>query len=280
MKHVFFWLFTVIVFFASLSSFSNSAPDVQLAKVYDQQKPVSAYLVSEKYDGVRAIWDGKQLKTRTGRIIHAPKWFIAVLPNRWLDGELWAGYNNFAFVSSLVRRKVPDHNNWQQVHYLIFDAPDPMLTFEQRFQKYQGIVNGLHSIHIKPIPQHHFKTKAQLDDFYNQVLLRGGEGVMLHEKQATHQAGRTAQILKYKPKFDAEAIVMAHLPGKGKYQGMMGAITVKTMEGVTFNIGTGFTDELRKSPPPIGSTITFQYQGLTRYGKPRFASFLRIRRSL
>ncbi|KID54665.1 DNA ligase [Pseudoalteromonas luteoviolacea] len=280
MKHIFFWLFIVITFFASPFSFSNSAPDVQLAKVYEQQKPVSEYLVSEKYDGVRAIWDGKQLKTRTGRIIHAPKWFTAVLPNRWLDGELWAGYNNFAFVSSLVRRKVPDHDNWQQVHYLIFDAPDPMLTFEQRFQKYQGIVNGLHSIHIKPIPQYHFKTKAHLDDFYNQVLLRGGEGVMLHEKQATHQAGRTAQILKYKPKFDAEAIVMAHLPGKGKYQGMMGAITVKTMEGVTFNIGTGFTDELRKSPPPIGSTITFQYQGLTRYGKPRFASFLRIRGSL
>ncbi|KZN50666.1 DNA ligase [Pseudoalteromonas luteoviolacea] len=280
MKHVFFWLCTAVIICISPTSFSSIAPDVQLAKVYAQQKPVSDYLVSEKYDGVRAVWDGKLLKTRTGHIIHAPKWFTAVLPNRWLDGELWAGYNNFAFVSSLVRRKVPDHENWQQVHYLIFDAPDPLLTFEQRFEKYQGIVNGLHSIHVKPIPQHHFTNKAQLDEFYTQVLLRGGEGVMLHEKAATHQAGRTAQVLKYKPKFDAEAVVIAHLPGRGKYQGMMGAIRVKTMEGVIFNIGTGFTDEQRVSPPAIGSTITFQYQGFTKYGKPRFASFLRMRDAL
>ncbi|MCG7548883.1 DNA ligase [Pseudoalteromonas sp. Of7M-16] len=277
MKQVVLWLLTATIIIFSPITFSKYSPEVQLAKVYTEQKPVDHYLVSEKYDGVRAVWDGESLKTRSGNIIHAPKWFTAVLPNRWLDGELWAGYNNFSFVSSLVRRKVPNHENWQQVHYLIFDAPDPQLSFEQRFGKYQRIVNGLHSVHIKPIPQYQFSTKAELDAFFNQVLARGGEGVILHEKNASHRAGRTAQVLKYKPIFDAEAIVIAHVPGKGKYQGMMGSITVKTMEGVTFNIGTGFSDEQRQSPPPIGSTITFQYQGFTKYGKPRFASFLRIR---
>ncbi|KZN42592.1 DNA ligase [Pseudoalteromonas luteoviolacea] len=280
MKHNIIWL--IAIFFIILTSPLNAkqTPHVQLAKVYAQQQPVNHYLVSEKYDGVRAVWDGKQLKTRKGNIIHAPHWFTAALPNRWLDGELWAGYNNFAFVSSLIRRKVPNHENWQQVEYLIFDAPDLSQPFEMRYQTYKTLIESLPSMHIKVIEQHHFESKSELDLFYQKVLARGGEGVILHDKAAKHQSGRTAHVLKYKPKFDAEAVVIAHLPGKGKYKGMMGALKVRMSSGVEFNIGTGFSDAQRKSPPPIGSTVTFQYQGKTKYGKPRFASFLRMRDQL
>ncbi|MBQ4813057.1 DNA ligase [Pseudoalteromonas luteoviolacea] len=280
MKQPIIWPIAIIVAFITTPLFAKQAPDVQLAKVYAQQQPVHRYLVSEKYDGVRAIWDGKHLKTRKGNIIHAPFWFTAVLPNRWLDGELWAGYNNFAFVSSLIRRKVPDHENWLQVQYLVFDAPDDKQSFENRYQSYRKLIDELPSMHVKAVEQLQFDNKLELDTFYQSVLARGGEGVMLHEKHAMHSNGRTARILKYKPKFDAEAVVIAHLPGKGKYEGMMGAIKVRMPSGVTFNIGTGFSDMQRQTPPPIGSTITFQYQGKTKYGKPRFASFLRIRESL
>ncbi|KZN63647.1 DNA ligase [Pseudoalteromonas luteoviolacea] len=280
MKQSLFWLMALFLAFLTFPLLAQNAPSVQLAKVYEQQQPVNHYLVSEKYDGVRAIWDGKQLKTRKGNVIHAPHWFTAILPNRWLDGELWAGYNNFAFVSSLIRRKVPNHENWQQVNYLIFDAPAREQSFETRYQTYKKLIDELPTMHVKAVEQFHFKNKSELDSFYQDVLARGGEGVMLHEKHATHVNGRTAQILKYKPKFDAEAIVIAHLPGKGKYKGMMGAIKVRMPSGITFNIGTGFSDKQRETPPPIGSTITFQYQGKTKYGKPRFASFVRIREQL
>ncbi|MCF2857871.1 DNA ligase [Pseudoalteromonas sp. SMS1] len=270
------FLFTVVT--SPLSA--KQVPHIQLAKVYTQQQPVSHYLVSEKYDGVRAIWDGQQLITRGGHLIHAPHWFTAALPNRWLDGELWAGYNNFAFVSSLIRRKVPNHENWQQVEYLVFDAPDTAVPFEVRYQRYKKLISHLPSMHIKAVTQHSFESKSELDSFYQQVLARGGEGVMLHDKYAEHQHGRTAHLLKYKPKFDAEAVVIAHLPGKGKFKGMMGALKVRMASGVMFNLGTGFSDQERHSPPPIGSTVTFQYQGKTKYGKPRFASFLRVREPL
>ena len=55
-------------------------------------------------------------------------------------------------------------------------------------------------------------------------------------------------LLKLKPYLDAEAIVVAHLPGKGKYQGMLGALRVKTAQGQVFSIGTGFSDAQRAIP--------------------------------
>ncbi|WP_194866904.1 DNA ligase [Pseudoalteromonas sp. PPB1] len=259
---------------------ASPAPSVQLAKVYQAQQPVSHYLVSEKFDGVRAVWNGQQLLTRTGQVIHAPAWFTSELPDMALDGELWAGYQNFEFVSAVVRRHEASEQDWRQIHYLIFDAPSVAVPFAQRYDVYSQLIDQLVQPHVRAVPQYRFTTKAELDEFFEQVLARGGEGVMLHERQALHQAGRSSAILKYKPYFDAEAEVLAHLPGKGKYQGMMGAIRVKTPQGIVFKIGSGFTDDQRREPPPIGSQVTYRYQGVTKFGKPRFARFLRVRQSL
>ena len=79
-----------------------------------------------------------------------------------------------------------------------------------------------------------------------------------------------------KPYLDTEAVVVGLRPGKGKYQGQMGALQVQTPEGRRFFIGTGFSDEQRRNPPPVGSSVTYRYRDLTRTGLPRFASFLRI----
>ncbi|MGO2563434.1 MAG: DNA ligase, partial [Pseudoalteromonas nigrifaciens] len=91
-------LITAVLF----SSIVNATlPKVLLAKVYDETKhsDVSNYLVSEKFDGVRAIWTGKQFVTRQGNVINAPEWFTAPLPKVWLDGELWTKYQHFAVLS-------------------------------------------------------------------------------------------------------------------------------------------------------------------------------------
>ena len=85
-------------------------------------------------------------------------------------------------------------------------------------------------------------------------------------------------MLKLKPYLDAEATVIQHLPGKGKFAGMMGALLVEMDNGKRFRIGTGFSDAERRNPPPIGSVINYKYHGLTNNGVPRFASFLRVRK--
>ena len=80
--------------------------------------------------------------------------------------------------------------------------------------------------------------------------------------------------LKLKPYFDAEAVVIGYIAGKGKYKNMLGALKVRSSDGTEFKIGSGFTDQQRSSPPAIGSTITYKYHGFTKNGLPRFASFL------
>ena len=160
--------------FSSVGYCLDALP-VQLAKLYRSDMNVSAFLVSEQYDGIRAVWKNGRLQTRNGEPIHAPDWFTESLPKTWLDGEL---------------------------------------------------------------------LKTHMDD---------------------------------------EAVVIGHLPGKGKYTGMMGAIKVRwiddTGKAVVFKIGTGFSDRDRAFPHGIGSTITFKYYGVTKKGIPKFASYLRQRTS-
>ena len=70
-------------------------PALLLARVLPPGTEPAHYLVSEKYDGVRAYWDGRQLRFRSGRVVQAPAWFISRLPTRALDGELWLGRGRF-----------------------------------------------------------------------------------------------------------------------------------------------------------------------------------------
>jgi DNA ligase 1 len=100
---------------------------------------------------------------------------------------------------------------------------------------------------------------------------------MLHLAGAPYSTGRSDVLLKLKPLLDTEAKVVEHVPGKGKYKNMMGALRVQMPDGRRFNIGTGFTDSVRKNPPPVGATITYTYSSLTKTGLPRFAAFLRVR---
>ena len=254
--------------------------NAQLAKVYQQDNApaISNYLVSEKFDGVRAIWTGTELITRNNNVIHAPAWFVADLPNVRLDGELWTKRGDFAALSGIVRTLQPLDSDWQTVTYQIFDMPDQTNPFQTRYQNYLNLVTRLNLSHIQAVQQHHFTTEQALSAFFEQIVQQGGEGVMLHLATAMHQSGRSDALLKLKPYMDNEAIVIAHLPGKGKYQSMLGALRVETAEGLQFTIGTGFTDQQRQSPPPIGTQITYRYHGFTKNGLPRFASFVRERK--
>lgn len=275
------WIFLTVIFGSFFSGVSlGQLPPMQLAKVYAEQKPVNQYLVSEKFDGVRAFWDGKTLTTRGGHPIFAPDWFLAQLPNVQLDGELWLGYQQFEAISSIARTVQPSDKLWQNVRYLVFDAPRFEGAFLERYQTLQTIFSSLESNAVQLIPQYQFEQKSELEQFFQAVLARGGEGVMLHEKSAPHQVGRSDAILKYKPFEDAEAKVIAYQSGKGKYSGMLGALWVEDELGRQFKLGSGFSDELRRNPPAIGTLVTYRFQGLTKNGLPKFARFLRVRDEL
>ena len=252
-------------------------PELSHGLTYEHPVPIKEYLVSEKLDGVRAYWDGKNLLSRQGNKFAAPSWFTRDFPAVQLDGELWISRNNFEKVVSVIRKKHPIDHEWRNVQYMLFELPDGTGTFASRYRQLQTIVKKSQNPYIKVIPQIKLADTSALENLLTKVIDKGGEGLMLHRAQSLYVTGRTHDILKVKRFFDGEATVIAHLPGKGRNTGKLGAIEVRTEDGMQFKIGTGFSDEQRADPPKIGSTITFKYFGKTKNGIPRFASFLRVR---
>jgi len=252
-------------------------PAILLAEVYREQVDVTKYLVSEKLDGVRAIWDGNTLRFRSGKEINAPRWFIEGLPKRPLDGELWIARGTFERLSGIVRKDVPDDNEWRQVRYMIFELPGAPGTFRERAEAIREIARQANTPWLREIEQFSVVDRNSLKKRMREIVKAGGEGLMLHRADAIYATGRSDTLLKMKPWEDAEAVVIGRIPGKGKYAGMLGALRVRTADGREFSLGTGFTDAQRREPPALGATVTYRYHDLTNTGLPRFASFLRMR---
>ncbi len=255
----------------------QNSPNVLLAHEYKAGVDVQRYLVSEKFDGVRAIWDGKTFYTRRGNEIHAPAWFTKDLPKTPLDGELWLSRGQFDALSGAVRKDVPIDEEWKNISYMVFELPDAPGTFEARAKRIVEIVKKANLQHLKAVTQFRVSDEASLNLRLKQVVKNGGEGLMLHRADAEYITGRNAALIKVKPQYDAEATVVAHTAGRGKYKGKLGALVVETPEGIRFKLGNGFRDAQRENPPKIGSLVTYTYKDKTKNGKPKFASFLRVR---
>jgi DNA ligase-1 len=249
----------------------GKAPPVLLAHKWEGED-LTGWWLSEKLDGVRAWWDGERFVSRLGNAFIAPDWFTASLPKHPLDGELWVARQKFQDCVSIVRRQDAG-DAWKQVKYLVFDAPHLDLPFEGRVE----YINTLFSTH-HPFAEAHTHVRCDGVDHLREELKRvealGGEGLMLRRPGSKYEAGRSSTLLKVKTFHDAEGRVVGHEDGKGKHKGRLGALVVEMDNGTRFNVGTGFTDKERESPPPIGSVITYRYQELTPDGVPRFPTYV------
>ncbi|MFI3198229.1 MAG: DNA ligase [Methylococcaceae bacterium] len=252
---------------------ANEAPDVMLANVYRQHEDVTQFWVSEKLDGVRARWDGRQLISRGGTVFMAPAWFVQGFPDKPLDGELWMGRGHYQDVVSVVRKQIPD-DGWKAVKFMVFDLPTHGGMFTERVEAMRQLAT---TPYLQVIEQFRVDSNKALMDKLDDLVKQGGEGLVLHRQNALYHSGRSDDLLKLKPFEDAEAIVIDYKPGKGKNTGLMGAIKVRMDNGKTFYIGSGFTQQQRKNPPALGSLVTYRYQGFTQSGIPRFAVFIRHR---
>jgi DNA ligase-1 len=269
-----------IVLFLSLAVNSAEKPDLLLAQVYSDAIDVKQYWISEKLDGVRAYWNGRQLISRGGHALAAPSWFIAGFPKNTLDGELWLGRGQFANTLSTASKHAAIDSEWRKLGYYVFELPEGEGTFSQRLSALQSIIKDSQSPYLHAVEQFRLDNQQQLASKLKAINKQGGEGLMLHLAEAPYHTGRSHALLKLKTYQDAEAVVIAHKSGKGKYQGMLGSLKVRTDSGQVFFIGSGLSDELRQNPPKIGEVITFRYNGLSTNGLPRFARFMRVRSNL
>jgi DNA ligase-1 len=237
-----------------------------LAKTWTETIDPTGWWMSEKLDGVRAIWTGEKFISRNGKEFYAPEWFKKEMPSIKLDGELWLGRGKFQELVSIVKKTTPDER-WENVLYIVFDAPDRIAAAEKSLL-YSSCGRIIFSELCKNID--YFNKKLE------RVLKAGGEGIMLRKQDSPYDEGRSDFLLKVKAWHDAEATVVEHVAGKGRHKGRLGALLVENEAG-RFKLGTGLTDKERDNPPAIGSVVTYKYQELTKAGIPRFPVYMRER---
>ena len=187
------------------------------------------------------------------------------------------GRGTFERLSGIVRRQATREDAWSGVRYMVFDLPGHAGTFGQRLARLKELFSATETSRIGLVEQFRVADEAELMALLDQIVASGGEGLMLRKGDSYYRRGRSDDLLKLKLHQDAEAVVVAHLPGRGKYAGMLGSLLVEMPDGRRFKLGTGFSDEMRGSPPPVGTTVTYKHYGKTSNGIPRFASFLRTR---
>lgn len=254
---------------------------------------------SEKFDGYRAIWNGKSFISRTGKPYNVPKWFADLMPpSIALDGELWVGHGKFE-KCGIFRKKTPIDQEWidWQVMYNVFDLPSVDKPFEERMKLLEKIVNErclctkklnfpTEIIEIRcplTLTEHtRVKSTEHLDAIFKEVVSQGGEGVMIRQPGSFYVKNRSSTLLKYKQFFDAECVIVGYKAGTGKYTGMLGSFECKLLKGNTekmFRV-SGMIDTIRsnyRTSHPIGTVITIVYNELTKIGIPRHPRYLRKR---
>lgn len=148
--------------------------------------PLTEYWAREKLDGVCGRWDGRRLWTRGGYPVDAPAWFTAGWPDIAMDGELWLGRGRFEEASSLVRNPPPGDAAWQGMRFLVFDLPGHGGTFEERVHAMRNLSGPGGPSRLRPVAQSRIGDRAQLQARLQAVLDAGGEGLMLHHRDARY----------------------------------------------------------------------------------------------
>lgn len=252
---------------------AKEVPALLLAHSWDGVLDPTGWWMSEKLDGVRALWKDGKFITRQGNMYLAPPWFTEKLPNVPLDGELWIGRKQFQKTVGIVRR-YDGGNMWKEVKFLVFDAPSLLDPFEYRQQMVHELLSSIHGGFA--YAHHHIRVESMrhVEVELKRIESLGGEGLMLRKPGSLYEAGRSMTLLKVKSFFDDEAIVVDYQKGKGRHKGRVGSLVLKLKNGIMFEVGTGLSDADRDNPPPLGSEIKFKYQELTDGGVPRFPVFL------
>ena len=289
------------------------------------QPPLGWYM-SEKFDGYRALFryeEGEEsgepvgkFYSRQGKPFFPPHWFMESMPppnllgSKILDGELWAGRDNFQLMG-IVRKKKPVSEEWLNISYQVYDITNGEGGFVKRLKDLKRITSFTEKafqIKIKQIDyflptqiviscplvfakQQRITSHKQMKATYQEVIDNKGEGIMMKHPLSTYDNGRSSHMLKYKPAFDREAIIIGYKGGVGKYDGLLGSFicrpllnhdTYMSVDLDDDNIFTlsGMNDAIRDSyseSHPEGTIITYECSGFTDKGVPRFGRYQRIR---
>lgn len=149
---------------------------------------VTGWIVTEKFDGCRAYWDGEQLWSRGGKAIDIPDEWRDALPGTSLDCELFGGYGKQRAVVTAARYGRIDGT----MRLMVFDAPEAAGDYLARMATVA--VNEV----VKLVPISIASSTRHAIETMEEVQARGGEGLMLRHPDLQYRPGRTNKMLKMK----------------------------------------------------------------------------------
>lgn len=287
---------------------------------------ISGWFISEKLDGTRCFWDGgvsrgtkaalvpwansfkddrlielpvaTGLWTRSGKVIHAPDWFIDLLPKKLLlDGELYAGRGGFQLLRKTIANHDPVDADWENVRFMVFDSPPARTFFKPRDIKVRNDYyfavkpfdlnsldlisfssncsfvttynylcanikenNALGLLKQEQLPSQQNWAVRRLGEKMEALLDEGAEGVMLRKAQSSWEPIRSHNLLKHKPWFTAEGRVTGYKHGEGRLTGLMGAL-ILDFDGKILKL-SGFTDDQRAYKDLESTSLACLYPGM------------------
>jgi DNA ligase-1 len=105
--------------------------------------------MSEKLDGVRCFWNGRNMYTRNGNLFYPPDWWKDLLPKVLaLDGELWTERDDFQKTVSIVRNQKKIDEEWKKITYMVYDSPNLKFKFSERLDIIEKTLGQNPSKHI------------------------------------------------------------------------------------------------------------------------------------
>lgn len=252
--------------------------NVLLAKTYDPDKhDPTGWLLSEKLDGVRAVWDGSRFVSRNGKEFDAPYRLTSIMPRDLvLDGELYLGRQRFNEASGIVRRH---GDEWFGITYQVFDAITAHKPFHVRLAELRGDTRLAGHSFIQLVEQSRVESHDHLMEQHAEIVAAGGEGLIIRDPNSAYEFKRSSSMLKVKGWHELEAECVGVVVGKGKYIGMIGALECKMPDGQRFQCGSGLVDAQRGWATEcfVGKQITVKFFELTPNGVPRFPIFKAVR---
>lgn len=257
------------------------APESRGQKVHCQKHglplPPVGWLMSEKFQGVRACWDPSQrmMRTRTGNRIQIPQDWHSALPSIPLDGEIMALSGGQDATTGLIQKRAAMPEEWVRLNvrffvFGTFGSENP----EQRNQQYQQAIAHCEAARLPAVPawvvpvKHTLCTSiSHFEAFKQEILDRGGEGVMLLAPKGEYPQGRTRSLLKSKGEDTDVFVVKSEVIGKRTGQVM--SVECYRNTDPTIVCRAALHKPVPEGTFEQGQRIEVKYLGVSRYGVPR-----------
>ena len=222
--------------------------------------------------GIPLYWNGRVFEDAEGKRYSPPAAVGERLPNMSLVGVLVGGEGDGEeVVRRILRRSEAEAANlWQRLSFVVTDLPDVGGDFEERWRRMQDLPA---ESFLKTPLRKDFADNESLQKALDEMHTTGGDGFILRPVESSYGDGGALLALPYEVD---DAVVLRHNAGKGEFAGMMGSMDVESVGGGTFKIATGFSNQERQQPPPVGARITYKYRSFTETGKPRNPVYLRL----